>query len=254
MRRRPRIPRARFPEPPRWSGRSFVLSLIFHIAVIGALLWQQSADPDHGTGVGAGGLAGGGGGGGGPRITFVALAPPPAAATAVPREPLPVQRAWPLPVPQVRQITRNLPQVTADLPKNIRPIQFARTIGAGAGIGGGRGAGTGSGGGIGSGQGTGVGSGTGPGTGGDGAVFPPTVRYTFLPPLPRPSSVQGQTFVVRFAVDPQGRVSDVEVEPRIQDGGYRKKFIETMFRFRFKPAHLRDGTSVAGATILSFTL
>ncbi len=49
MRRRPRIPRARFPEPPRWSGRSFVVSLIFHIAVIGALVWQQSADPDRGT-------------------------------------------------------------------------------------------------------------------------------------------------------------------------------------------------------------
>ena len=141
-----------------------------------------------------------------------------------------------------------------NLPKNIRPIQLARTVGAGAGIGGGRGAETGSGGGIGSGEGTGIGSEVGPGSGGDGAVFPPTVRYTFLPPLPRPSSVQGQTFLVRFAVDAQGRVADVEVEPRIPDGGYRKKFVDTMLRFRFKPAHLRDGTNVAGATVLSFTL
>jgi protein TonB len=160
----------------------------------------------------------------------------------------------PLPVPQVREITQHLPQVTVDLPRNIRPIQYARTIGAGAGIGGGRGAGTGSGGGVGAGDGTGTGSGVGPGSGGDGVVFPPIVRYTFLPPLPRPSSVQGQTFLVRFAVDPEGRVTDVEVEPQIPDGGYRKKFVDTMLRFRFKPAHLRDGTNVAGATVLSFTL
>ncbi len=133
-------------------------------------------------------------------------------------------------------------------------MQLARTVGAGAGIGGDRGAGTGSGGGIGSGEGKGLGSGVGPGSGGDGVVFPPTVRYTFLPPLPRPSSVQGQTYLVRFAVDPQGRVTDVEVEPRIPDRGYRKKFVDTMLRFRFKPAHLRDGTNVAGATALSFTL
>jgi outer membrane biosynthesis protein TonB len=66
--------------------------------------------------------------------------------------------------------------------------------------------------------------------------------------------VWGQTFLVRFAVDPQGRVTDVEVEPQIPDRGYRKKFVDTMFRFRFKPAHLRDGTSVAGTTILTYTL
>ena len=253
MRRRPRIPQARFPEPPGLSFRYFVISVILHAAVLAALVWAQVSEVERSPASGFPGLAGGGGGGGGPQVTYIALAPPPAAPRAALEIPAP-PRELPLPVPEVKEITRHVPKVTQDLPKNIRPIQLARTVGAGAGIGGGRGAGTGSGDGIGSGQGTGVGSGTGQGTGGDGAVFPPTVRYTFLPPLPRPSSVQGQTFIVRFAVDPQGRVSDVEVEPRIAHGGYRKKFIETMFRFRFKPAHLRDGTSVAGATILSFTL
>ena len=253
MRRRPRIPQARFPEPPGLSFRYLVISVIIHAVVLAALVWAQVSEVERPPVSGFAGLAGGGGGGGGPQITYIALAPPPAAPSAALEIPSP-PRELPLPVPEVKEITKNVPRVTQDLPKNIRPIQLARTVGAGAGIGGGRGAETGSGGGIGSGEGTGIGSEVGPGSGGDGVVFPPTVRYTFLPPLPRPSSVQGQTFLVRFAVDPQGRVADVEVEPRIPDGGYRKKFVDTMLRFRFKPAHLRDGTNVAGATVLVFTL
>ncbi len=253
MRRRPKIPQARFPEPARWSGRSYVLSVVLHILIIALVVWDQAVDLEDGV-AGLPGPSGGGGGGGGPKITFVALAPPPAAAAAVPQEISPVQREMPLPVPRVQEITRNLPQVTADLPTNIRPIQYARTIGAGAGVGGGRGAGTGSGGGIGSGQGTGVGSGVGPGTGGDGVILPPRIRYTYLPPTPPPPSVQGQSFTVHFAVDPEGRVTDVEVEPQIPDGGYRKKFIDTMLRYRFHPAHMRDGTTVAGATVLTIRL
>ena len=252
MRRRPRIPQAQLPESPRGSVRPLLLSLLFHLLLIGALVWEPA--PELVPAAGLPGFPGGGGGGGGPRITYVALAPP-AAAPATPA-PLPPRRAeMPLPVPEVRVITTHRPRVIADLPTDIRPIQLARTIGAGAGIGGGRGAGTGSDGGVGSGEGAGAGSGVGPGEGGEGgSVAPPTVRYTFLPPLPRPGSVQGQTYHVRFAVDAQGRVSDVDVQPRISDGGYRKKFVETMFRFRFKPATLRDGTSVAGTTVLSFTL
>ena len=239
---------------PRTSARGFfALSIAFHLALLTVLLWEQSAEIDDGPAAGYPGVPGGGGGGGGPEVTYVALAPPPAApsATAVPIRTVTMT----LPVLRVTAITRHEPRVIADLPMNARPIQMARTIGAGAGVGGARGAGTGSGGGVGSGEGTGSGSGVGPGSGGEGGtVFPPTVRYTFLPPLPRPGSVQGHTYQVRFAVDEQGRVMDVEVEPRIGDGGYRKKFRETMFRFRFNPATLRDGTRVAGATVLSFTL
>ncbi len=226
---------------------------MIHAAVLLALVWAQVSEVVRPPGSGFPGLAGGGGGGGGPQVTYIALAPPPAAPSAALEIPAP-PRELHLPVPEVKEITKNVPRVMQDLPKNIRPIQLARTVVAGAGIGGGLGAETVSGGGIGSGEGTGIGSEVGPGSGGDGVVFPPTVRYTFLPPLPRPSSVQGQTFLVRFAVDAQGRVADVEVEPRIPDGGYRKKFVDTMLRFRFKPAHLRDGTNVAGATGLVFTL
>ncbi len=239
---------------PRTSARGFLsLSIAFHLALMAVLLWEQSAEIYDGPAAGYLGLSGGGGGGGGPEITYVALAPPPAAPAATAVRKRTVTMA--LPVLRVMANTRHEPRVIADLPMNARPIQMARTIGAGAGVGGGPGAGTGSGGGVGSGEGTGSGSGVGPGSGGEGGtVFPPRVRYTFLPPLPRPGSVQGHTYRVRFAVDEQGRVMDVEVEPRIGDGGYRKKFRDTMFRFRFNPATLRDGTHVAGATVLSFTL
>ncbi len=235
---------------------SYVFSVVLHALLIAFVLWQQATGDPSPAGAGLPGLAGGGGGGGGPKITYVALSPPPSAAASAPvAVPPPPPQPMPLPVQQVREISRVEARVTLDVPTNVRPIQLARTIGAGAGIGGGRGAGTGSGGGIGSGAGTGMGSGVGPGNGGDGgAIFPPTVRYTFLPPLPRPNSVQGRTFLVRFAVDPDGRVSDVDVEPTIGDGDYRKKFVRTMFRFRFTPATLRDGTHVAGTAVLSFTL
>lgn len=242
------------PQPRPFARGSFPLSIAFHLVLLTVLLWEQSAEIDNRRAAGYPGLPGGGGGGGGPEITYVALAPPPAApaaATAVPTRTVTMV----LPVLRVTAITRPEPRVITDLPLNARLIQMARTIGAGAGIGGARGAGTGSGGGVGSGEGTGSGSGVGPRSGGEGGtVFPPEVRYTFLPPLPRPGSVQGHTYQVRFAVDEQGRVMDVEVEPRIGDGGYRKKFRETMFRFRFDPATLPDGTRVAGTAVLVFTL
>ena len=252
-RRRPRIHRAQMPRSRTSNGGSLTASVLIHLLIVAALIWEQTSEIDRGPAAGYPGLPGGGGGGGGPEITYVALSPPPAARTAPVVVKAPIKMT--LPVPRVTEVATHTPRVIADLPKNIRPIQLARTIGAGAGIGGARGAGTGSGGGVGSGDGAGSGSGAGPGSGGDGGtVFPPTVRYTFLPPLPRPGSVQGQTYHVRFAVDAQGRVMDVAVEPRIGDGGYRKKFLETMYRFRFNPATLRDGTRVAGATVLSFTL
>ena len=255
MRPPPRIPRVELPEQLPLPRRSYVISAALHVLLIAFVVWQQATDESADAGAGLPGLAGGGGGGGGPRITYIALSPPPAAAASTPAVIPPPPQPMLLPVQEVREISPVEARVTVDVPSNIRPIQLARTIGAGAGIGGGRGAGTGSGGGVGSGQGTGMGSGVGPGSGGDdGAIFPPTVRYTFLPPLPRPNSVQGRTFRVRFAVSAEGRVTDVEIEPNIGDGDYRKKFTGTMFRFRFSPATLRDGTAVAGTAILSFTL
>jgi hypothetical protein len=65
-----------------------------------------------------------------------------------------------------------------------------------------------------------------------------------LPP-DAPESVKGREFRVRFWIDERGRVTDVEVEPRIEDASYRKKFMDKMRQFTFHPARSLDGTPVA---------
>jgi TonB family protein len=66
--------------------------------------------------------------------------------------------------------------------------------------------------------------------------------------------VQGRTFTVRFTVGVNGRVVGVDVEPRIGDTTYRKRFVEVMRRFRFTPATGPDGNPVQGEAVLVFTL
>ena len=250
---RPRLPRTQLPEPEQRFRRATVISAVMHIALLAWLMWPGRTPVDDGPLAGDLGPRGGGGGGGGPEIRYIALQ----SAPAVSEEELPVVTEVPdqipLPTPTIREIR---PAVRA--PAELRTPEtrlLARRIGAGPGSGGGAGAGTGTGGGIGSGEGTGMGSGTGPGTGGSGGdVFPPSVRYTYLPPLPHPNELQGQTFHVRFFVDPEGRVTRVVVDPEIANSDYRKKFLDVMRRFRFKPASKSDGTPVSGETVLSFTL
>jgi len=119
----------------------------------------------------------------------------------------------------------------------------------------GTGGGSGGAGGIGAAVGTGGGSAAGPGTGGRGGeVFPPQARYSILPPLPKPASVRGKTFRVRFWVDAAGRVTKVDVTPPIPDGEYRKEFVRRMYEYTFTPARRPDGTPVAGETVLTITL
>lgn len=254
MNRRPRIPRTLLPEPEQRFRRATIISAAIHIILLGALIWPADGTVDQGPRAGDPGPRGGGGGGGGPEIRYIALQSAPAAPERVDlpivRE---VPREIPLPTPTVRDIKPTV-TVNAELRRPETRL-LARRIGAGPGSGGGAGAGTGTGGGTGSGEGTGTGSGKGPGTGGDGGdVFPPSVRYTYLPPLPHPSELQGKTFHVRFFVDENGRVTRVVVDPQIGDADYRKKFLDVMRRFRFKPASLTDGTAVRGETVLSFTL
>jgi TonB family protein len=85
-------------------------------------------------------------------------------------------------------------------------------------------------------------------------VFPPEPKYSILPPLPKPASVRGQTYRVRFWVDVSGRVTTVEVTPRIPDGEYRRKFLDLMRQYTFTPARRADGTPVRGETVVVITL
>ena len=189
---------------------------------------------------GGDGPAGGGGGGGGTYVDYVEL--PAFALAAAPA--VAAERAVEISIPEPQ--LRPIPQPTTTI-KFAQPTEYitAPEVGRGTGSGGGPGSGTGSGGGVGTGRGAGVGGGEGPGSGGDGGSgFAPQSRQMLLPP-DAPESIKGHEFRVRFWIDEHGRVTKVEVEPRIEDASYRKKFMDKMRQFTFHPARALDGTPVA---------
>ncbi len=134
---------------------------------------------------------------------------------------------------------------TTSLAEAIPLTALPGTLQAGAGAGGPGGPGVRT-------AGTGAGSGGGPGGGAE--VFPPQARFSILPPLPKPASVRGKSFRVRFWVSVTGRVTRVDVSPPIPDTEYRKRFVELMYEYTFTPAMRPDGTPVAGETVLTITL
>ncbi|MBI4501071.1 MAG: TonB family protein, partial [Gemmatimonadetes bacterium] len=96
---------------------------------------------------------------------------------------------------------------------------------------------------------------TGRGIGGEGGdVFPPTPRYTILPPLPQPASMRGRTLRVHFWVNAQGKVTRVQVDPEIKDASYRQQFLAMMREYTFNPAKRLDGTTVEGDLVMPITL
>jgi len=177
-------------------------------------------------------------------VTYIEM--PPFVAAASPAREVPTDETTielPIPKPQLKEIQTDAPRVKIAQPTG--PVVVAPKIGAGDGSGVGPGSGTGVGGGTGTGEGTGIGSGEGSGTGGEGgAGYGPQSRQMLLPP-DAPESIKGQEFRVRFWINERGRVTKVEVEPRIRDSAYRKKFMEKMSQFTFHPARLPDGTPVA---------
>jgi hypothetical protein len=127
------------------------------------------------------------------------------------------------------------------------------TLGPGSGTGVGAGQGSGSGGGSGTGTGSGVGSGVGPGTGGDGTVaYAPEPRAIVYPFEAPPPSVKGRVFQIRFWVDRRGRVVKVEIEPKIDDAGFRKKLLERVESWTFYPARTIDGRPVNGELVITY--
>ena len=239
------------------SGRTLGISITVHLAILFLLLWQGRVAEYEVRQTLAEEFLDGGGGGGGGEVTYMALLPEPA-----PFSPNIVvsNNATPQPVPppliEVSLADHSIaPEIAVRMASSLPKSDVNRIRGNGLGTAGGSGAGTGSGGGIGSGRGSGIGSGEGPGSGfGDGVVRPPTIRFSYLPPEPRPPSVQGREFRVTLVVDEEGRVAEVEVTPEIPDRDYRKRFLDTMKRFRFDPATLADGSRVSYPTVLSFTL
>src|SRR5438093_1222883 len=99
----------------------------------------------------------------------------------------------------------------------------------------------------GGGAGGGTGAAPGPGTGGEGGyIFVASPRTAILPPLARvPGSVAGRTYVVKFWVAADGRVTRVEIDPPMADAAYSREFQQRMMAYQFYPARTRDGRNVA---------
>lgn len=245
MSSRPQVPELRLPRTRQSALGGTVTSLALHGVLVLLVVWT-GRQVSEGEFRAAGGLGavGGGGGGGGSEVRYVELQPY-LTSSGPARSEEPQTRAVELPIP--RPALKEIPTETRQI-RTARPtarVIPAQAIGRGSGSGGGDGAGTGSGGGVGSGQGAGVGSGAGPGTGGAGGeAYGPRSRQMLLPPE-APSSVKGQEFKVRFWIDERGRVTRIEVEPRIPDTSYRREFRDRMRQFRFYPARDADGNPMA---------
>jgi hypothetical protein len=116
------------------------------------------------------------------------------------------------------------------------------------------GVGPGTGGGQGSGQGPGIGNAVGPGTGGDaGYILQASPRWLIIPPASAPAIVKGHALRVQFWVAADGRVTRVEMQPKIADAGYRRDFTERMMGYLFNPATTRDGQPVASVYVITLT-
>lgn len=242
MRPRPRIPNVTLPRSDRPFFGGAAASIVLHACLIVAIVVGERASRELFVAGGGAGPTGGGGGGGGAYVDYIELPAFARAPTSGPEVTTEATEELAIPEPRLRQISQ-----TATSINFVPPTEHltAPEVGRGAGSGGGPGSGTGSGGGVGTGQGSGVGSGAGPGSGGDGGSgYGPQSRQMLLPP-DAPESIKGQEFRVRFWIDENGRVTKVEVEPRIEDGGYRRKFLDKMYQFSFQPARKLDGTPVA---------
>ena len=130
------------------------------------------------------------------------------------------------------------------------PASSATTAGTGAGTGGGNG--TGNGPGSGSGQGPGSGSGSGGGNGAGGV--PPISKQMILPPTDGvPKELRGKTIQVTFYVTALGLVSDVKIEPPIENRAFARKIDEITRRYTFTPARDAAGNKIASVYPILFT-
>ena len=240
----------------RYDG--LLVSLLLHLLVVGVAiyhgerLWSRTLAP------GDPALPrGSGGGGGGHQVAYISLplfvapAPPP----AVRIEPIvPPKQVEPHPVPQpvlplpVRTPSRPVDTVTVAL----QPRPSTGDAGTGPGTSGGTGGGAG----PGAGPGTGAGAGSQPGNGGGegGTSSPPELRDLAFPFDTPPKELRGASLNVTFWVRVDGRVERYEVDPRIMDQDYARKFDEVIRAFRFTPARAADGSRIAGTTTVTFTL
>ncbi|HEY7635278.1 MAG TPA: hypothetical protein VH763_07030 [Gemmatimonadales bacterium] len=240
----------------RYDG--LVVSLLVHVLVIGLAvyhgerLWSRTLAP------GDPALPRGGGGGGGHQVAYISLPlfVPPVPPPAVRIEPIvPPKQVEPHPVPEVvppSAAVQPPPKPVDTLTVAAQPRATPGDPGAGPGASGGTGGGAG----LGVGPGIGPGAGDQPGTGGGagGTSSPPELRDLAFPFDTPPKELRGASLNVTFWVKVDGRVERYEIDPRIMDQDYARKFDEVIRAFRFTPARAADGSRIAGTTTVTFTL
>jgi TonB family protein len=237
-----------------------VISSLFHLAIIIAIVVLTRAGVmlvtgDQGVGTGTGtGAAGGGGGGGREDVISILVSkpepPPTEAQLVVPTEvePVPEVEEKP-PEPEVElAIIDSVPKPAT--PAN-PPGGTGTGEGTGTGAGTGQGVGPGSGGGTGGGSGGGVGSGVGPGTG-SGKILGPSPEVLLVPPTP-PGNVRGKRVVVRLAVDSAGVVNDAEIIPSTGNRKYDETLKRTALGWRFRAARDPSNRPVGVLFDVTFT-
>jgi protein TonB len=232
----PESPRPAFnsyalPLPRRREGPAAALSFLAHLTIAILVLWRGAALFEGGGG--GPGPRGGGGGGGRPAVSWFAL---PAISSA---------QAHDIPQPPAVTVPTVAVPATEPVKIEIPPPSVAVTppaaVGTGAGTTGGPGQGPGTGGGKGTGTGTGVGADSGTGSGGNaGDIVPANVRGLIIPP----DCARGN-FLVRFWVESDGRVSQVDVTPRPRDASCHQELLKHMKQYSFRPAMTRAGLPVA---------
>lgn len=239
MSRSPRVPLAHLPRAKQSIAPSFAGSAVVHVLLISVLVWSTTTGGDYVDVIGGAGLVGGGDDGGF-RVQYIALFPAPASTQARAETPRAVTEVV-LPMPKLVSLPEEAPVFAR--PWNPVQVAVAPVVGPRPGTGRATAAGTGAG--------SGIGSRDGPGSGGGGgAAFPPEPRQIVLPP-DAPKSIKGQEYTVYLWIDTRGQVTKIEVEPRIDDRGYRHRFRERMLQLRFYPARDASGQPVAARYVIT---
>jgi len=229
------------------AGVSFLLhALIIYLAI---RLTATVALPEHSPiGDAIKLVLGGGGGGGGQRgATFTHPPPPPPPVTP------PIQPPPPVPTPIVTPppvAPQPVPPPAPPPASDPATASAAPTAGTGTGTGGGNGTGEGPGSGSGKGPGSGGGSGGGNGAG----AAPPSSKQMIVPPLEGiPKELRGKTIEVTFYITALGIVSDLKIDPPIENRAFARKIDEIMRHYTFTPARDAAGNKIASVYPIQIT-
>ena len=86
----------------------------------------------------------------------------------------------------------------------------------------------------------------------DSAFRPPRPRSFFIPPLPPPAAVRGQSLLARLVVDSSGAtVRDSIAVCGIADAAYARELALRLARLTFEPAR-RDGAAVRAPVFIGY--